>query len=82
MLNSLPLRVGVSVIGRVGATVPVGEAEEPDWRSPGNRYGRRQATSANLLKPRYSSAYPTGLSACSRVQYLACARFAQPQKRP
>jgi hypothetical protein len=34
------------------------------------------------LKPRYSSACQTGLSACIRVQYFVCALFAQPQKRP
>jgi endonuclease/exonuclease/phosphatase family metal-dependent hydrolase len=56
--------------------------EAPDWRSQDRRSGRLQAPAANLLKPRYSSACQTGLSACSRVQYLVCALFAQPQKRP
>jgi hypothetical protein len=82
IMSSNPLGVAISVIGRVGATVPGRDTGAPDWRSPDRRYGGRRAPAANLLKPLYSSACQTGLSACSRVQYLVCALFAQPQKRP
>jgi hypothetical protein len=82
IMSSHKLGVGVSVIGQAGTTATGLDTEEPDWRLPDRRYGRRRATAANLLKPRYSSAFQTGLSACSRVQYLVCALFAQPQKRP
>src|SRR5215510_7776369 len=72
IMSSHQLGVGVSVIGRVGTIATCRDTEELDWRSPDRRYRRRRANVANLLKPLYSSACQTGLSACSRVQYLVC----------
>src|SRR5262249_28370755 len=73
-------------------------ATRVSWRAAqmvGNKNKRRKKIVSALLgleggiyrlsknrSTTYSSACQTGLSACSRVQYLVCALFAQPQKRP